>query len=437
MNNITVIDEDDKYWFVLLNEKKYRILKSPNIINLGRGVVFHANYQSVNSLCGLVMIIIAGQTTDGLPILKHSTFSLSDDLIDDENMKSQNHAHVGATSLDDGDDDDDVFNFSRCVRKTEYDLSRGVRSKHFALLIKNSSNFNEGEKEIFGSLSRRYRSHFLKEEYSAILQEVDPSSQLELLNALRKQKTRFYGIPDVLNTVKERIKAIEDFLGVKPQKHMKKMMSADKHNSIECGGTLFFKGEERVIDGAGKIFTLENNDFSKIGFNKGDQVFWLYFEDLYEPEITSETKSDIQQPPSRETAVEISDNEQLKINWTDAKSALDYFNAVRDYYNIIALIKANGIKPRHTLNEIKEIKEAEVVCDGRKKLEGCSWIAYNEDTLWYISNKLSAVGFENNMKINDQQAQCWRISMRHIKDKMESLLHIDKVMYKGNLIPDE
>ena len=435
MNNITVIDEDDQYWFVLLNEKKFRISKSANIINLGRGVVFHANYQSEYNHQGLAeLIIITGQTTDGLPVLKHSTFSLSDDFIDDENMKNQNIVQAAGASCDDGDDDDDeVFNFSRCVRKTEYDLSRGLRSKHFALLIKNSSNFNEGEKEVFGSLSRRYRSHFLKEEYFAILQEVDPANQLVLLNSLRKQKTRFYGIPEVLNKVTDRIKAIEDFLGVKLQKHMK-MMHADKHNSIESGSSLFFKGEERVIDGAGKIFTLENDDYSKIGFNKGDQVFWLYFEETYAPETKPEKKSETQQS---ETATETSNNEQFKTNLTNEKLSLDYFSAVSDYYNIIALIKANGIKPRHTLNEINEIKEAEVVCDGRKKLEGCSWIAYNEDTLWYVSYKLSAIGFENNMKINDQQAQCWRISMRYIKDKMERLLHIDKVMYKSNLIPDE
>lgn len=423
MNNITVIDEDTKYWIVLLNDKKYRILKSTNTINLGRGVVFHANYQLDSSVQGLPeMIIINGQTTDGLPILHHSTFNLSDDLIDDEIMKTQQNIGVGATIEDDGDDE--VFNFNRCVKKTEFDLNRNVRSKYFALLINNSSKFNESEKEIFGSLSRRYRSHFLKEEFTAILIEVDPKVQLEQLKALEQQKTRFYGIPDVHKTIKDRIKAIESLLRIKPQKNMKKMMNASMHNSFEHGNTMFFKGADRVIDGAGKIFTLESNDYSKFGFNRGDQVFWLYFEDLYEPEIDSSDGA-------------AASDEQLKINWTDAKSALDYFNAVRDYYNIIAFIKTNGIKPRHTINEVKEIKEADVICDGRKKLDGSSWIAYNEDTLWYVSNKLSTIGFDNNMKINDQHAQCWRISMRHIKDKMENLIHIDKVMYKSNLIPDE
>lgn len=436
MNHITVIDEDNKYWIVLLNDKKYRILKSTNTINLGRGVVFHANYQLESSVQGLPeMIIINGQTTDGLPILQHSTFNLSDDFIDDEIMKSQQNIGMGVQIEDDGDDE--VFNFNRCVKKTEFDLNRNVRSKYFAVLINNSSKFNESEKEIFGSLSRRYRSHFLKEEFRAILLEVDPKVQLDQLKVLEQQKTRFYGIPEIHKTIKDRIKAIESLLGVKPQKYMKKMMSASMHNSIEQGSTMFFKGADRVIDGAGKIFTLESNDYNKFGFNRGDQVFWLYFEDLYEPETNSERRNDTSDVQKTSTDEAADSDEQLKINWTDAKSALDYFNAVRDYYNIIAFIKINGIKPRHTINEVKEIKEADVICDGRKKLEGSSWIAYNEDTLWYISNKLSAIGFDNNMKINDQQAQCWRISMRHIKDKMENLTHIDKVMYKSNLIPDE
>lgn len=433
-SNITVIGEDQDFWFVFLNDNKFRIVKSSNLINLSRGVIFQANFQLENSDQGgmQLMSIIDGKTTNGLRIVKNSSAdNLRDDFIDGENIRSEINAqnNIDDTGAAD-DEDDDVYNFTRYVKKAELDLSRNIRSKYFKLLINNSNKFNEEEKDIFGSLSRRYRSHFLKEEFQTILLEIDPKIQLEQLNKLREQKTRFYGIPDVLGIVKDRIKAIEDFLGIKPKKNMKKMMAATKFDSIQPGGTMFYLGADRIVKGSGKVFTLENDEYNKIGFNQGDRVFWLYFEDVYEYDEKQENETDLNAPSCSDTALLITDT-------ADNEIAREYFNAVRDYYNIIAFIKGNGIKPRHTVNEVKDIKEAAVICDGRKKLEGCSWIAYNEDTLWYLSYKLSAASFENNMKVNDQMVQCWRISMRHIKDKMPLLNHINEVMYKSELIPNE
>lgn len=117
-------------------------------------------------------------------------------------------------------------------------------------------------------------------------------------------------------------------------------------------------------------------------------------------------------------------------------SAEEFLQATRNYYEFIAYIKKTGVKPRHKASEITEIKKAKALCDSRLKIEGNSWIALNSEYLWYVTHKLSPITMDNNIKINNQFAQCWRISLHQISNKIEELEKIDLVLFKSSAIPN-
>lgn len=117
-------------------------------------------------------------------------------------------------------------------------------------------------------------------------------------------------------------------------------------------------------------------------------------------------------------------------------NAEDFLEATYKYYEIIDFIQTNGIKPRHKAAEITIIKDAKILCDSRVKIEGNSWIAYNEEYMWYINHKLSSIQMENNIKINNQFAQCWRIPLRQVLNLIDDLTIIDLILFKSSAIPN-
>ena len=117
-------------------------------------------------------------------------------------------------------------------------------------------------------------------------------------------------------------------------------------------------------------------------------------------------------------------------------SGEEFLQATKDYYDFISYIKKNGIKPRHKASEVSEIKRSKCLCDSRVKIEGNSWIAINEEYLWYITHKLSPITIDNNIKINNQFAQCWRISLHQISNRISDLEKIDLVLFKSSAIPN-
>ena len=115
--------------------------------------------------------------------------------------------------------------------------------------------------------------------------------------------------------------------------------------------------------------------------------------------------------------------------------AEDFMKATVDYYEVIDFIKKNGIKPRHKPEMVTQIKNAKVICDSRKKLEGNAWLAYDDEFMWYISYKLSPIALDNNIKIYNQMAQCWRISFRNVRQMMEKIQLIEQVLFQSDIIP--
>ncbi len=162
-----------------------------------------------------------------------------------------------------------------------------------------------------------------------------------------------------------------------------------------------FNSSVKVLH-TGKIFTFRNrsNKKSKLNFKDGDQVCYVYYS-INEP------------------------------NWL----ATDFMLAMKSYVKIVKLIKKNGVKPRHKPDLIAKLKELPVVCDGRNRIMGHSWIAVGEEDLWYCTHILSSVDIENNIKINGKFAQCWRVSKRHIREYIDSLYAIDAILFKSNAFP--
>lgn len=171
-----------------------------------------------------------------------------------------------------------------------------------------------------------------------------------------------------------------------------------KGNIIEKFGRLI------EVSHIGKGFSFKSNkspNSKKSRFNEGEQVCYVYY---YKKEPVF--------------------------------SAEEFLQATKDYYGFIAHIKKYGIKPRHKATEVAEIKKSKAYCDSRLKIEGNSWIAVNSEYLWYVTHKLSPITIDNNMKINNQFAQCWRMSLHQISNKIPELEKIDLVLFKSSAIPN-
>lgn len=166
-------------------------------------------------------------------------------------------------------------------------------------------------------------------------------------------------------------------------------------------GFLERNGQLINIKHLGKVFEFRDNANGKHKnkFKNGDRVCYVYYE----------------------------------INKPNAE---DFLEATYKYYEIIDFIQTNGIKPRHKASEITIIKDAKTLCDSRVKIEGNSWIAYNEEYMWYINHKLSSIQMENNIKINNQFAQCWRIPLRQVLNLIDDLTIIDLILFKSSAIPN-
>lgn len=153
----------------------------------------------------------------------------------------------------------------------------------------------------------------------------------------------------------------------------------------------------------GKTFSFRNSNWKKpnASFKDGDKVCYVYF-----------TKS--------------------LPNWT----AEEFMEAMCEYKILIEQIIKNGVKPRHRPELIQRLKVLPTLCDGRNKFLGHSWIAIDEDDIWYFTYLLSSVEFENNIKIGGKMAQCWRVSKRLISDNLKSINTINNILYKTNVFPN-
>lgn len=112
-----------------------------------------------------------------------------------------------------------------------------------------------------------------------------------------------------------------------------------------------------------------------------------------------------------------------------------FMQATKEYYSVVEYIKKNGIKPRPKPEMIIQIKKCTIVCDSRNKLEGNAWLAFDDEFMWYITHKLSPIPIDNNIKIYNQFAQCWRISKRLVQGKIKQIQEIDQILFKSDIIP--
>lgn len=182
------------------------------------------------------------------------------------------------------------------------------------------------------------------------------------------------------------------------------LIASAKAAEYTPGGVVEKFGRLIEVSHIGKPFSFKvnkNMGGKKIRFKDGDQVCYVYYK-KNEPVFSAE----------------------------------EFLKATQDYYAFIAYLKKNGIKPRHKASEITQIKKAKALCDSRQKIEGNSWIAIDADYLWYITHKLSPINIENNIKINNQFAQCWRIALHQISNKIPELEKIDLVLFKSSAIPN-
>lgn len=118
-------------------------------------------------------------------------------------------------------------------------------------------------------------------------------------------------------------------------------------------------------------------------------------------------------------------------NWT----SMDFMLAMKSFMDCIETIKNNAVKPRHSLELVKKLKQFPVICDGRNRFMGHSWIVLGDEDLWYCSYLLSSASQENNIKINGKFAQCWRVSKRHVDHILTILYGVDALLFKSNALP--
>lgn len=116
-------------------------------------------------------------------------------------------------------------------------------------------------------------------------------------------------------------------------------------------------------------------------------------------------------------------------NWT----ATDFMEAMLDYQKALLDMTQNGVKVRHSPELAKHIKGLPIICDGRDRVIGCSWIAVDEDAIYFISRLLSPVEIENNLSLNGYRVQCWKVSKRLVD--LNALDRANLIIFESNAIP--
>lgn len=176
------------------------------------------------------------------------------------------------------------------------------------------------------------------------------------------------------------------------------MVAEVRRDSFQVGSLIELRDHIVRVTKVGKTFNFVKKENSKSKLKNNDKVCYVY----YTPTLPT---------------------------------PIDFFEGMVALYSTIQLIKSDGIKPRHSVAEVGAIKAAKVICDSRKKIDGNSWIAYNDEFVWYVNHKLSAISIENNIKINGEMAQCWRIPKWKIQAELESLKNTDVIVFKSKIIP--
>lgn len=251
--------------------------------------------------------------------------------------------------------------------------------------------------------------HLLKNKFTAGVKEKDKIQVYASVKKIvvRDKDTLVYEtskFPEAIYKTNSKIqKKSPSTFNQKLDAYAKFLISADNNNKYKEGEFVEKNNTIIKVVKIGRSFNFRNRNHNKVNtsFQDGDLVCFVYY-----------TKD--------------------APNWT----AEDFLKAIRDYKTLINQIIKNGVKPRHRPELIHRLKGLPTICDGRKKFLGHSWIAIDDEDIWYFTYLLSSVEFDNNVKIGGKMAQCWRVSKRLIEDNLKEIAWIDTVIYKSNALPN-
>lgn len=358
---------------------------------------------------------------------------------------------IGITNAVDVNNDVETLNV--LIKQIRQDMSENKHSRAFSEAIRLISS-NRKLSDTFEPISLEYRAYLIRKDFNLIsahlncAEEDQTAEALEIIEKLLEKKSRFRGLYPLLqelyqfsNEAQAR-KRIQDKNTYKADFRRSRLLSlADMPH--EVGQIATFKGREVKISKIGKAFELTNSDrlvpefLRKKWANK--QVCWLYFDEL-EGKLSPEDQK-IQEDKVKNYYAKNTSNPKKTVNDSHTvgkcetkKSNTEVRNhiwASKTFMHHVAYIKSKGIKPRHRQDLIEEIKNSVVICDNRNMIaEGGSWIAYNNQYIWYMTYQLSSLAFDNNIRINNQMAQCWRmLSIDAPENMIDELREIHAILF--------
>lgn len=345
--------------------------------------------------------------------------------------------------------DSDVEKLNQLIEEIKNDISNKKRSRAFGDAIR-LLNSNKDLSYLFEEVSIEYRTYLIKADFEKITsllndQEVDQTLKAkQIVDELMLKKGRFRGVYPLLqelykfsNEVNARSK-IEDKQTYTADRKKTRFLALA--NASHCAGQITtFKDRDVEIVTIGRTFRLDSTNKAVPEFlrNKwlGRDVCWIYFKELdgkLSPEDLKRHEDRVKHYYERNTSNPKRQPELIVEPKAISQSQIrNHIWASKAFISYVEIIKDKGIKPRHRVELIDEIKKSDVICDNRNMIaEGGSWVAMNKQYVWYITYQISSLAFDNNIRIYNQPAQCWRMMIIDAPESMvDELREIHEILF--------
>lgn len=343
----------------------------------------------------------------------------------------------------------DVEKLNKLIKEIKNDITNKKRSRAFRDAIR-LLNSNKDLSYLFEEVSIEYRTYLIKADFEKITnllndQEEDQTLQAkQIVDELISKKGRFRGLYPLLkelykfsNEVNARSKIENKHTYTADRKKSRFLSLA---NTSHCTGQITtFKDRDVEIVTVGRTFKLDSTnkavpEFLRIKWLDRD-VCWIYFKELdgkLSPEDLKRNEDRVKNYYERNTSNPKRQPEVIAQPKAISHSQIrNHIWASKAFISYVEIIKDKGIKPRHRVELIDEIKKADVICDNRKMIaEGGSWVAMNKQYIWYITYQISSLAFDNNIRIYNQPAQCWRMMIIDAPEPMiDELREIHEILF--------
>jgi hypothetical protein len=337
----------------------------------------------------------------------------------------------------------------KLIQEIRNDIKNNKRSKAFSEAIRLLGN-NKDLSALFEEVSLEYRTFLIKMDFDKITKllnnnEDDKTAEAKkIIDDLLERKGRFRGLYPLLKELYKLSNEVESRSKIENKENYTVDMYKNRYlvlagEQLNVGENATYKRRKVEIIKIGKKFILDAKNNKVPDFLKkkwvGKEVSWIYFTELdgkrspeeqktYDDKIQNYYEKNTTNPKQQKEIYV----EKKHITKSDVRN---HIWASKTFMEYVVLIKSKGIKPRHKSDLIEEIKRSEIICDNRKMIiEGGSWVAINSRYVWYITFQLSSLAFDNNIRINNQPAQCWRMMRMDAPEAMiDELREIHEILF--------